>query len=53
MPIPEVARALLLFGLAGLAEIGGGWLVWQFLRSDRPWPYGALGAVVLMARAAT
>lgn len=44
----EIPRALLLFGLAGLAEIGGGWLVWQFLRADRPWPVGALGAVVLM-----
>ena len=47
--MPEIARALLLFGVAGLAEIGGGWLVWQFLRADRPWPVGALGAVVLMA----
>jgi len=40
----EVARALLLFGLAGLAEIGGGWLVWQWLRESRPWPYGLVGA---------
>lgn len=45
----EVVRALVLFGLAGLAEIGGGWLVWQFLRADRPWPFGLLGALVLMA----
>lgn len=34
--VPEVARALALFALAGLAEIGGGWLVWQFLRESRP-----------------
>ncbi len=43
----EFARAMLLFGLAGLAEIGGGWLVWQWLRLDRPWPIGLLGALVL------
>lgn len=46
--MPEIVRALLLFGLAGLAEIGGGWLVWQFVRGERPWPFGAVGAVVLM-----
>jgi small multidrug resistance family-3 protein len=45
----EVARALLLFALAGLAEIGGGWLVWQWLRADRPWPFGLLGGLVLIA----
>jgi small multidrug resistance family-3 protein len=44
----ELLRALLLFALAGLAEIGGGWLVWQFLREGRPWPFGLLGALVLV-----
>ena len=44
----EVARALLLFALAGLAEIGGGWLVWQWLREHRPWPWGLVGALVLV-----
>ena len=33
--MPEVARALALFALAGLAEIGGGWLVWQWLRAKQ------------------
>ncbi len=45
----EVARALILFGLAGLAEIGGGWLVWQWLRESKPWPVGLAGALVLVA----
>lgn len=45
----EVARALLLFALAGLAEIGGGWLVWQWLREGRPWPWGLVGALVLVS----
>lgn len=29
----DIARSLFLFILAGLAEIGGGWLVWQWLRT--------------------
>ncbi len=45
--LAEVLRAFLLFGMAGLAEIAGGWLVWQWLRADRPWPFGLLGAGVL------
>ncbi|TVR71118.1 MAG: YnfA family protein [Sphaerobacteraceae bacterium] len=44
----EVSRTLLLFAAAGLAEIGGGWLIWQWLRVDRPWPFGLLGAGVLI-----
>ena len=31
----SVARSLLLFVLAALAEIGGAWLVWQGVREDR------------------
>lgn len=32
-----VARSLLLFVLAALAEIGGAWLVWQGVREHRGW----------------
>jgi len=45
----EIVRAARLFGVAGLAEIGGGWLVWQWLRESRPWPFGLVGALVLVA----
>jgi len=45
----SVTRALLLFALAGLAEIGGGWLMWQWLRERRPWPVGLVGALVIVA----
>lgn len=48
MPV-DVVRSIVIFGLAGLAEIGGGWLVWQWLRESRPWPLGLLGALVLIA----
>jgi small multidrug resistance family-3 protein len=44
----DVIRAAGLFGLAALAEIGGGWLVWQWLRVERPWPLGLAGALVLV-----
>ena len=45
----EVARALGLFGLAGLAEIGGGWLVWRWLREGAGWIVGLVGALTLVA----
>lgn len=41
-------RSVLLFVLAGLAEIGGGYLMWLWWREGRPWPTGLLGAVVLI-----
>lgn len=44
----DVARALSLFLLAGIAEIGGGWLVWQWLRESRGWAWGLAGAAVLV-----
>jgi small multidrug resistance family-3 protein len=46
--MPEPLRTVVLFALAGLAEIGGGWLMWQWLRVGRPWPLGALGAAILV-----
>jgi small multidrug resistance family-3 protein len=40
-------RTILLYVVAGLAEIGGGWLVWQWLREGRGLPLGLLGGAVL------
>jgi hypothetical protein len=46
---PEtVALSAGVFFLAGLAEIGGGWLVWQAVREGRPWWWGLLGSAVLV-----
>jgi len=35
--------------LAGLCEIGGGWLVWQALRCGKPRWWAALGSLTLVA----
>lgn len=37
-----------LFVLAGLCEIGGGYLMWLSFREGRPWMYAVIGAVVLI-----
>ena len=44
----NVMRSIGLFALAGLAEIGGGYLVWRWLREGAPWPAGLAGAVILI-----
>lgn len=41
-------RSILLFVLAGIAEIGGGYFVWLWLRAERPLWVGILGGVVLV-----
>jgi small multidrug resistance family-3 protein len=40
-------RSLALFALAGLCEIGGGYLVWLWLREGRSVWLGAVGGLVL------
>lgn len=42
-----VLRSIALFFLAGLLEIGGGYLVWQWLRVDRNLAFGLVGLVLL------
>ena len=42
-----VARSLLLFVCAALAEIGGAWLVWQGVREHRGWLWIGAGVVAL------
>ena len=41
-------KSLLYFLLAGLCEIGGGYLVWIWLREEQSVGYAALGAVLLV-----
>lgn len=44
----NVILSTFLFVVAGLLEIGGGWLVWQTLREGRPWWWALLGSAVLV-----
>lgn len=39
--------SLFFFFLAGLCEIGGGYLVWLWLREDMIWILGAIGGFIL------
>lgn len=40
-------KAILLFTLAGLAEIGGGYLVWLWLREGKSLWLGVVGGIIL------
>jgi small multidrug resistance family-3 protein len=42
-----VARSVLLFVIAAIAEIGGAYLVWQAVREGRGWWFALLGGVGL------
>lgn len=41
-------QALLLFLLAGIAEIGGGYLIWQWLREGKHFSWGIWGGLALV-----
>lgn len=43
-----MVKAIVLFVLAGLAEIGGGYLIWQWLREDKSALLGLLGGIALV-----
>jgi small multidrug resistance family-3 protein len=44
-----VARSVLLFALAAVAEIGGAWMVWQGVREHRGWLWIGAGVLALGA----
>lgn len=44
----KVLYSIFLFVLAGLCEIGGGYLIWLWLRENKPWWFGAIGGIVLI-----
>ena len=44
----EVAKSLAYFIIAGLFEIGGGYLMWLWLREGKDAWYGILGAFILV-----
>lgn len=44
-----IAKTVLLFALAAVAEIGGTWLIWQAVREDKAWWWAGLGVIALGA----
>jgi small multidrug resistance family-3 protein len=48
MPVQVVLASLALFLLAGLCEVGGGYLVWSWWRNGASWLVGVAGAVLLI-----
>ena len=40
-------KSIFIFILAGLCEIGGGYLVWLWLKEDKPFWLGLLGGFIL------
>lgn len=42
-----MARIIVLFVVAAIAEIGGAWLIWQSVREDRGWWFAVLGVIAL------
>jgi small multidrug resistance family-3 protein len=45
----KILISVFFFLLAGLCEIGGGYLVWLWLREDMSWMLGVLGGFFLFA----
>lgn len=43
----EILRSIPIYILAGLCEIGGGYLIWLWLKEDKPYWYGIIGAIIL------
>ncbi|DBB11098.1 TPA: hypothetical protein ACH3X3_006557 [Trebouxia sp. C0006] len=44
----KFCQSISLFILSAASEVGGGWLVWQSIRSGKPWWWGLLGSVTLV-----
>lgn len=43
-----IAKSLFLFLLAGICEIGGGYLIWLWLKEGKPLSFGILGGAILI-----
>ncbi len=47
MDTASIIKSILFFITAGLFEIGGGYLIWLWLRDGKPFWYAITGAIVL------
>ncbi|RJQ47344.1 MAG: YnfA family protein [Gaiellales bacterium] len=43
-----IAYSVSLFLAAGLCEIGGGYLIWQWWRNESHWSMGVMGAAIMI-----
>lgn len=43
-----ILKSILLFVLAGFCEIGGGYLIWIWLKDGKSFWYGLAGAIILV-----
>jgi small multidrug resistance family-3 protein len=43
----HIIQSLAIFFLAGICEIGGGYLIWLSLKGDKPWWFAVLGGLIL------
>ena len=46
--VESVLKSGAVFVLAGLCEIGGGYLIWQWMKEGKPLWYALLGGVILV-----
>lgn len=44
----NILYSVALFILAGFCEIGGGYLIWLWLREGKPWWLGLIGGAILV-----
>ena len=44
----KILLSISIFVLAGLCEIGGGYMVWLWLREQKHWWYGVVGGIILI-----
>lgn len=49
----NIIRTVSLFIVAGLAEIGGAYLIWQWIRAGKPAFWGLLGIIALLVYGVT
>jgi len=40
-------KSIAIFILAGICEIGGGYLIWLWLKENKPFYYGIIGGIIL------
>lgn len=44
----KILLSISIFVLAGLCEIGGGYMIWLWLREHKPWWFGVVGGLILI-----